>query len=77
MNYEIYGVLAGAYLRSDDRRAYLTHAVVDGAILCKRVKDESLCDDTCSPSYRRNEGTPTCQPCARKLAKLLKGTAKP
>lgn len=61
------GVLAGAYLRSDDRRAFLTHAteLETGVVLCRRVKRDNLADRF---AYSREEldAQPSCPVCARK-----------
>lgn len=59
------GVLAGAYLRGDDRRVFLTHVVRDdGRPLCGKVKPESICPD----GYTEAElaAPPTCPVCRRK-----------
>lgn len=66
---ETRGVLAGAYLRADDRKACLTHAVVvaDGrevSVLCSRVRVENICDATFSPESIHLR--PTCTVCARR-----------
>jgi hypothetical protein len=59
------GVLAGAYPRSNDQRAFLTHRaeVTNGwpVPLCSRVKRGSLTDDTTQHTDER----PTCPACAR------------
>lgn len=62
-------VLAGAYLRSDDRRAFLSHAVeVEGIrpvrVLCGRVKPDNICDASAAPESI--DTLPTCPVCARR-----------
>lgn len=69
VEYEIHEVAAGAYLRSDRRGKWLTHAVVDGHVLCGRVKCEHLLHDTLAPGYRKNTGEPTCRICRARLRK--------
>lgn len=62
-------VLAGAYLRIDDRRRFLSHAVeiVDGIparVFCGRVNPENICDASAAPDSIHN--VPTCATCARR-----------
>lgn len=72
--YETRGVLVGAYLRTDDRRAYLTHTVrievspederrTDCIPLCKKVKPDNICENggTSDP-----KAPPTCPTCLRR-----------
>ena len=65
---QTFGVLAGAYLRSDKRRAFLIHVCEvddDGhviRVLCGRVKPDNICNDDQSPSAG---AAPTCTTCRR------------
>ena len=67
--YEILEVAAGAY--KSPIKSSLTHAVVNGAVLCRRVKMENLLEDPYSPKYQHNEGTPTCKSCEKRLAAAI------
>lgn len=77
MTVETRGVLAGAYLRGDDRRVFLTHAVeVEPVtsefgdytspvrVLCGRVKPDNICDASADPAGITK--APTCPTCARR-----------
>jgi hypothetical protein len=61
------GLLCGAYLRGDTRKAYLTHRVeVDETgcpvrVLCGGAKVLSVCDDTTCYT----DDPPTCPKCQR------------
>ena len=61
------GVLAGAY-RASDPKSFLTHAVIvdaegrELAVVCKRVKLDSIADEYALPEVERNE-RPSCTYC--------------
>ena len=65
MSATVHAVLAGAYRggRASLRRL-LTHAVVDGHVLCRKVAFERLCD-------LAENGPPTCPMCAARMARRL------
>ena len=67
------GVLAGAYLRGDTRRAFLIHATIGGHALCGRVADENLCLDPHAPGAA---GPATCTACLRAIRRSLRGVTR-
>lgn len=87
LRYETRGVLAGAYLRSDDRRVYLTHTIrlsvgvegerrADGFPLCRGVKPDNICD---RGAYSDAElaAPPTCPRCLRSDPRFKEAKATP
>lgn len=64
--YETRGVLAGAYLRGDDRRAYLTHVydTTTRTVLCGKVKPDNTSEDPHGTTDFASEAT--CKTCARR-----------
>lgn len=68
---ETRGILAGAYVRQDDARTCLTHAVEvtehDGwpiRALCGKVKVENIVPDR--DGFTNPADVPTCKTCARR-----------
>lgn len=71
---ETRGVLAGAYLASDDRRVYLTHTIripaaaerrADVVPLCGKVKPDNIADEY-SQDPGEDAAPPTCPVCRRR-----------
>ncbi len=65
-DYEVRGVLAGAYRGKQLERATVRHVLFDGAdrTACGRVREEHLCDVA-------EREPPTCAACLAKLKKRL------